>query len=206
MNESSLQGQMLTDIFKTRARRLAETVARLLAKTGITPNWLTIGAFVLNVAVGAVIAAGHITLGGALFLVVGSLDMLDGALARVTGKATTFGAFLDSTLDRYSEAVVLLGLLVFYAGRDAPDATVLIYVVLLGSLMVSYTRARAEGLGLKCEVGIVPRPERIALLGLGLLVNQVLIVLWILAILTNVTALQRILHIWKVTRKEQVSR
>ncbi|MBI4319395.1 MAG: CDP-alcohol phosphatidyltransferase family protein [Chloroflexi bacterium] len=192
---------LLTNLIKVRARQLAEKIARGIAVTGITPNWVTFIAFVLNVGVGAVIIAGHVALGGALILVVGALDTLDGALARVTGRITAFGAFLDSTLDRYSEAVVLLGLLVYYAQHNDLLATILVYVVLVGSLMVSYTRARAEGLGLDCEVGILARPERVLLLGLGLLVDQVLIVLWILAVLTNVTAVQRIVHIRNVTAK-----
>lgn len=161
---------------------------------------VTVLGFLLNVAVGAVLAMGYIALGGVLVLVVGLLDTFDGALARVTGKVSSFGAFLDSTLDRYSEAAVFLGLLIWYGRINDLQATLLIYAVVVGSLMVSYTRARAEGLGLRCEVGLLARPERIALLGLGLIVNQAVIVLWILAIFTNVTALQRILHVWAITK------
>ncbi|MBI2952882.1 MAG: CDP-alcohol phosphatidyltransferase family protein [Chloroflexi bacterium] len=193
---------MITDSIKKFWRRIAESVARAIASTGITPNTLTLLGFALNVAVAAVLGLGYLQLGGILFLVVGALDTMDGALARVTGKASTFGAFLDSTLDRYSEAVVLLGLLLAYRGKEDLQTTVLIYAVIVGSLMVSYTRARAEGLGLDCEVGLLARPERIVLLGLGLIVDQVTIVLWILAILTNVTAVQRMIHVWGLTKSQ----
>jgi len=139
--------------------------------------------------------------GGALVLVAGLFDMLDGALARLSHRTTRFGAFLDSTLEvRYAEAVLMLGLLVPYLARPGSAEPLLIYAVLVGSLMVSYARARAEGLGLRCEVGWAPRPERIFLLALGLIVDQVLPVLIILAVITNFTAVQRIVHVWRQTR------
>lgn len=190
------------DSLKQRGRRVAEQIARVLAATGITPNTLTILTFFLNVGVGVILALGYIAIGGALVIVVGALDSLDGGLARVTGKVSTFGAFLDSTLDRYSEAVIFLGLLLWYVGAGDRQVPVLIFAVLVGSIMVSYTRARAEGLGLRCEVGLLARPERIVLLGLGLIVGQVSIVLWILAVLTNLTALQRIIHVWRMTKEQ----
>ncbi len=171
----------------------------MLASTGITPNWLTTIGFVLNIAVGVVLALGYIRIGGVLVLVFGTFDMLDGALARISGKASTFGAFLDSTLDRYSEAVVLFGLLFWYGQQGNLTVVLLAYATIVGSVMVSYTRARAEGLGLQCEVGLLARPERIALLGIGLILDQALIVLAILALFTNVTALQRVIHVWKLT-------
>ncbi|MCL5962697.1 MAG: CDP-alcohol phosphatidyltransferase family protein [Chloroflexi bacterium] len=190
---------MITSSIRSSARRFAEALARGLAKTGMTPNILTIIALLLNGVAAAVVAVGYLSMGGILVMLFGAFDTLDGALARVTGKSSKFGAFLDSTLDRYSEAFVFFGLLVLFSVRGDVQATLLVYAVLVGSLMVSYTRARAEGLGLDCEVGLLPRPERIILLGLGLILNQVVIALWILAILTNVTAVQRILHVWKLT-------
>lgn len=181
--------------FKDQARRLAEGIARLLQKTGVSPTQLTLIGFLLNLGVGAVLALGHLPLGGALLLVVGAFDMLDGALARVANRATTFGAFLDSTLDRYSEAALLLGLLVEASRRGDPIVPPFAFVVIVGSLMVSYTRARSEGLGLKNEVGIAPRPERLVILGVGLIVGLEIPALALLAFLTNVTAIQRILHV-----------
>src|SRR3990172_6831551 len=106
--------------------------------------------------------------------------MLDGALARTTGKTSTFGAFLDSTLDRYSEAVLLFGLLVVATQRQSTQEILLVFAVMVGSVMVSNVRARAEGLGLRCEVGLLARPERVILLALGLILGQLLPVLWIL--------------------------
>ncbi len=197
---------MFGDSIKRLGRRFAERIVRVLAFTGVTPNTLTVLGFVLNIIVGAVLAFGYITLGGILLLIVSAADTLDGAMARISGKVTPFGAFLDSTLDRYSEAVIFLGLLLWYGRKDDLQMTILIYAVIVGSLMVSYTRARAEGLGLRCEVGLLARPERIVLLGIGLILQQtvfhqaLLVVLWILAIFTNFTALQRIIHVWKITQ------
>jgi CDP-diacylglycerol--glycerol-3-phosphate 3-phosphatidyltransferase len=184
---------------KQTAKRLAESVARGLAGTGVSPTQLTLLGFALNLIVAAILATGSLAIGGVLILVVGLFDTLDGALARVANRATTFGAFLDSTLDRYSEAAILLGLLYEAGRRSDLTATTLIFVAIVGSLMVSYTRARAEGLGLDCEVGVAPRPERIVLLGLGLIVGLEIPALAILAVITNVTAVQRIIHIYRLT-------
>jgi CDP-diacylglycerol--glycerol-3-phosphate 3-phosphatidyltransferase len=181
---------------------MAEFVARLLARTGAHPNHVTIAAMLLNAGVAATIAMGHVQLGGVLVLVVALIDTLDGALARVTQKSTTFGAFLDSTLDRYSEGFILLGLLVHLSAGGDRLGTALCFVVLLGSLMVSYTRARAEGLGMKCEVGVAPRPERVAILSIGLMIGWTLPALAILAVLTNLTALQRILHVLRLSKND----
>jgi len=188
-------------LIKQPARRIAEAVAKLLARTGVSPNVLTLVGFVLNVLVAIVLASGSLRLGGILLLLAGLFDTLDGALARVTRASSRFGAFLDSTLDRYSEAALLFGLL-FEATRrrDAP-VELLTFVVIVGSLMVSYCRARAEGLGLDCEVGIAPRPERVLLLGLGLILHLEVIALVILALLTHVTAVQRILHVRAATKE-----
>jgi CDP-diacylglycerol--glycerol-3-phosphate 3-phosphatidyltransferase len=185
---------------KDGGKRIAETLARLLAHTGISPTQLTVIGFVLNLAVAAVLASGSLAVGGALLLVAGAFDSLDGALARITSRSTTFGAFLDSSLDRYSEAALLLGLLYDAGRRGDPVIATFAFVVIVGSLMVSYCRARAEGLGLSCEVGIAPRPERIIILGVGLIVGLELPALVILAILTHVTAVQRILHVYRLTQ------
>lgn len=186
---------------KGSGKQVAEMLARLLARTGISPTQLTLVGFVLNLAVAAVLAFGSLHVGGALLLVAGAFDSLDGALARITSRSTTFGAFLDSSLDRYAEAALLLGLLYDAGRRGDPAVATLAFVVIVGSLMVSYCRARAEGLGLNCEVGIAPRPERIIILGVGLIVGLELPALVILAILTHVTAVQRILHVYRLTHK-----
>jgi CDP-diacylglycerol--glycerol-3-phosphate 3-phosphatidyltransferase len=188
-------------LIKQPARRIAEAVARSLARTGVTPNVLTLVGFVLNVLVAIVLASGSLRLGGVLLLLAGLFDTLDGALARVTGASSRFGAFLDSTLDRYAEAALLFGLLFEATRRGDTSVELLTFVVIVGSLMVSYCRARAEGLGLDCEVGIAPRPERVLLLGLGLIVHLEVIALAILALLTHVTAVQRILHVRAATQE-----
>lgn len=198
----------MASALKAWVRQNLAPIGRVLAALGLTANMLTIIGFFLNLGVGLVIALGQQTLGGALVLVVGAFDMLDGAVARATGSASAFGAFLDSSLDRCSEAAVYLGLLVFFARQNDLTMMVVAYLVLVGSFMISYARARAEGLGLKCEVGLLARPERIIMLGVGLFFNQLLlplgfsllvVVLWVLAVLVYVTFIQRIVHVRKLT-------
>ncbi len=173
------------------------TVARVFARTGISPNAVTLVTLLLNFGVAAVIASGQTTIGGILVIVVGALDSLDGALARSTGRATAFGAFLDSTLDRYSEAIIFLGIIYLYQAE--PNTVMLAYVAIIGSVMVSYARARAEGLGLDCEVGLLARPERILVLGIGLATGFTFYALIILAVFTNFTAVQRMWHVYRTT-------
>jgi CDP-diacylglycerol---glycerol-3-phosphate 3-phosphatidyltransferase len=191
---------MIWPVVKERARLVARVVAVGLSRTGITPNGLTIVGLALNVGVAAVLASGQLLLGGVLLLVAGLFDMLDGALAKATNQATKFGAFLDSTLDRYSELVVFFGLLLAFQAAGQLLEVALIYVAAAGSLLVSYARARAESLGFDCEVGLLARPERILLLAAGLILGYPLIVLWVLAVLTNVTAVHRIVHVWRLQR------
>jgi CDP-diacylglycerol--glycerol-3-phosphate 3-phosphatidyltransferase len=182
-----------------QARLGLEPVGLALARTGVSPNVLTTFGCLMNFGVAAVIGLGYLNVGGLLILVAGAFDMLDGALARAAKRTTTFGAFLDSTLDRYSEAAIFLGVFVEAALRADLEVQLLTYAAAIGSLMVSYARARAEGLGLRSSVGIFQRPERVILLGLGLIFGFEVYALWVLAILTNVTALHRILHVRNLT-------
>ena len=186
-----------------RLKQLAYPPARAVAKTGISPNSLTLSGFLLNIGIAYLIATGHFLLGGSLVLVAGIFDLLDGALARTTGNTTKFGALLDSTLDRYSEAVLLFGLVVYYVRDDATTELLLIFAAIVGSMLVSYVRARAEGLGLDAEVGWARRTVRVCTLATGLMINQVTIALWFLALLTNLTAGQRLFYVWQKTKKEQ---
>jgi CDP-diacylglycerol--glycerol-3-phosphate 3-phosphatidyltransferase len=181
-----------------------------LGKTGVHPNALTIFGFLINFGVAWAISQGYFAPGGAFILVAGIFDLLDGAVARVTGKVTKFGALLDSTLDRYSEAVLLFGLLWYYSwSQGAPTEVILIFATIVGSLLVSYVRARAEGLNLDAEVGIFRRTLRITVLALGLMLSAIpdsrdtamLVTLWILAIGTNLTAAHRLFYVWGKTRK-----
>lgn len=182
-------------------RRLANAIVAPLAASRVTPNMLTVMGLLLNLVTAAVIAAGHAGIGGGLLLVAGIFDMFDGALARVTGKASAFGAFFDSTLDRIAEAGIGLGLLWYYnAHHNGPGAT-LLYLVVIGSLMISYARARAEGLNIECKVGLMARPERVIALAVGLMLGPT-VTLWVLAFLalsTWGTVLQRIIHVWRET-------
>lgn len=176
-------------------------IARALEGTGVSPNTLTVIGFVLTAIVALILATGNLFLGGLLLIFAALFDTLDGALARSTDQVTVFGAFLDSTLDRYSEAVTLLGLIYFYSGRDDGATYILLLVfTLVGSLMVSYTRARAEAVGIECKEGFFQRTERIVVLIVGLLTGWMLPVLWILAVFTNLTALQRILDVYAKSR------
>ena len=195
----------LSGVRKTVANRVTEPAVRLLARTSITPNAVTWSGFLLTIGAAALIITEHLVAAGILVLIAGFLDILDGALARRTNQTTRFGAILDSTLDRFSEAVLLLGILVLYA-RDQSFAQILVVgAALVGSLLVSYIRARAEALGVECEAGLFTRTERVIVLALGLLLSQVvdyalLIALAIIVVFSFVTIVQRLIHIGQQTR------
>ena len=161
----------------------------------------------------AVIAQGYFLVGGLLVLFAGIFDMFDGALARARNASSTYGAFLDSTLDRYSESIILFGLFFYALQRfglhdplwpfpyEQPWMIALIYIAGIGSLMVSYAKARAEGLGLECKTGLLARPERVVILAIGLLTGAVMWALVLLAIFSHVTAIERIIHVGRVSHK-----
>jgi CDP-diacylglycerol---glycerol-3-phosphate 3-phosphatidyltransferase len=188
------------------AYRLIDPAVRAMVRRGIHPNAVTTLGFLSVVAAGVLYHLDHVRWAGVLVLFGGLWDIFDGQLARVSGMASKFGAFYDSTLDRISEIVVFLGLLSLYNryGRELGDVWMVyaLFLAMGGSLMVSYTRARAEGLGLDCRVGVMQRPARVLLLGLGslsfglmwggLVLNTVIV---LVAVLTNVTAVQRILWV-----------
>jgi CDP-diacylglycerol--glycerol-3-phosphate 3-phosphatidyltransferase len=155
--------------------------------------------YLLSVLVMYVLSSGQLQAGGALFAFASLFDALDGTVARATGQASRFGAFFDSVMDRFSEATALLGLLLHYQGIGGRVEVALIYVTIVGSLMVSYTRARAEGLGLQCKTGLLTRFERVVVLAIALMIGQVRPALWLMAVLTNFTALQRVHHVWRAT-------
>ena len=178
---------------------LGRPVARLLARGGVSPNAVTLFGLLVAGVSALLLALGNLWAGGVVVLVSGVFDLFDGALARETGRATPFGALLDSVVDRFAEVVVLLGLLVYYLDRSSVEGSVLVYLALAASLMVSYVRARAEGLEVECEVGVMTRPERVALLGGGLVLGHwwstgLLVILGVLAGLALVTTIQRVVH------------
>lgn len=194
----------LSEVRHVAAECSTGRLASLLVKAGVTANALTLTGLAVSVVAAVVIAREYLLLGGVLVLVSGVFDLLDGPVARARGKTTKFGAVLDSTCDRLGEAAVLLGLLVLYLRQDYFWEPLLIYTTFVGSVLVSYIRARAEGLGLKCEVGVFTRPERVIVLALGLIAahwadKAVLVTLGILTALTLVTVMQRIVHTYRET-------
>jgi len=196
------------EILSDSVHRLAEPVGRVVAKTRVPPNFLTILGFLFNVGVAWMISRGPdlFPIAGFLIIVAGIFDLLDGAVARHTNRATKFGALLDSTLDRLSEAVLLFGLLWYFVWQqDTSLEVILIFAIIVGSLLISYVRARAEGLGLDAEVGIMRRTVRILTLSIGLMLSPfeplLLVALWGLAILTNMTAVHRLIYVWYKDRE-----
>ncbi len=178
-------------------RRITDPIVGLIARTGATPNHVTALGFAGNLGAGVLAARGDFLAAGAVMLAASALDLLDGALARATGRATPFGAVFDSMLDRMSEAAVLGGLAFYYAERGREEEVVLCFAALAGSLLVSYARARAQSFGFDLREGVFTRAERVILLSGGLIIGQVRIALWLLAVLTNATALQRLYATWE---------
>lgn len=205
--------EKIREVLEKGLRTILEPAMDALTRWGVHPNVVTTLGFLITCASGFFFHEHHVRTAGFLILLGGSFDMLDGTVARRTGLGSTFGAFYDSTLDRFSEIVVYLGILSLYNDYRLELGDVgMIYTVLLvmaGSLMISYTRARAEGLDVDCDVGLMQRPERVVLIGAaalffgeqgqGVVLKGVLI---LLAVLTNFTAAQRIYWVWKQTRPD----
>jgi CDP-diacylglycerol--glycerol-3-phosphate 3-phosphatidyltransferase len=184
--------------YTSAVRRAVLPLAEALARTRVTPNRLTIAGLVLNIATTPFIVTGHFIVASIVMLVGGIFDMLDGAVARVSGSVTPFGAFLDSTTDRLAEAFVLGALGVYFARQDQYILLAATFVVLVGSFLVSYTRARAEAIGVECTVGLASRPERIVLLVVGMLFARyhvLTVMIFALVGLTTFTVVQRVLHV-----------
>jgi phosphatidylglycerophosphate synthase len=184
---------------------IRSTARRLVRATGlerVSPNVVTLIGLFVNLVSGVLIGVGAIVAGGIVLLFASVFDILDGAVARVTGKVYRYGAFLDSTTDRYAEIFTYVGLLAYfvYNGHTRVEP-MLIVAALSGSVLVSYVRARAQSLGYVCDGGLLARPERVVITVLGLLIPPFLLpALWILAVLTNVTAVQRIWFVWQQSR------
>ena len=188
---------------KQKSRRLLDPLARFLANVGVRPDTLTWIGLIGSAAAGALLAFGQFR-AAALALLVGALcDMLDGGVARVSGSMTRYGAFLDSTVDRAAEMLLFAGLLVHFVRTDGSSLYPLLTFLAAGtSFLVSYTRARSEGLGVPCSVGWMERPERLVLLLIAVTfgVGPVRVALWILFVLTLWTTVQRMLHVRRETR------
>lgn len=192
-----------TDWARTQAGVFLMPIARAMARLGIHPNTVTLVGFLLQAGVGVVFGLGYLMLGGWLLLVVAPVDALDGALARAIGQKSLFGAFLDSTFDRLSDAALILGLTVHYLRQGAHLEVVLLLISLIAAMMVSYTRARAEALGFPCRVGLLTRLERIVLIAALSAVGLPTVMIWVLAVLSVFTVVQRILYVYAVSRREE---
>ena len=183
---------MLTNTARAWGARIIQPIARLLTRLGLTPNTVTVLGFLLSAAVALVLASGRLTLAGLLLIATLAFDAVDGTMARTLGTTSRFGAFLDSTLDRWTE-LFLYGALVWHYLQIGQDVNVLLAVAAMStSVMVSYTRARAEGVGLPCKEGIFTRFERMVVLIVGLLFGVTPWALGIIAVLAGITAVQRI--------------
>jgi len=183
---------MLTNSARAWGARIIEPIARLLTRLGLTPNTVTVLGFLLSAAVALVLATGRLTLAGLLLIATLAFDAVDGTMARTQGTTSRFGAFLDSTLDRWTE-LFLYGALVWHYLQIGQNVNVLLAVAAMStSVMVSYTRARAEGVGLPCKEGIFTRFERMVVLIIGLLFGLTPWALGIIAVLAGITAVQRI--------------
>lgn len=193
-----LKPATLTDWMRRRMKGVVEPLADAFLRLGVTPNMMTLLGLGLNVVGAILIAGGAMTAGGLFILIGGPFDGLDGAMARRLGQPTKFGAFVDSVTDRWSEMLILMGLLFYYLSSGHPQAllySMLVFLATMGSVMVSYTKARAETLGFDCNVGVLTRMERYLVMAPALVLNLPWVALWIVAILANVTALQRLWHV-----------
>lgn len=200
MNDSTSHSVSLSEKLRPAIAVFLQPIARGLLRLGITANILTLLGLLLAMGVGIVTANGQMLLGGILMLLAGPMDALDGAVARQSGIQNKFGAFLDSTCDRYAEGFVLVGLSIYGLNVNDPRLVLLSFIAFWGSVLISYTRARAEGLGIECKIGLFTRLERFLLISGMLLLDQVLIGLIILAVLTHVTAIQRIVFVWRAAQ------
>lgn len=194
---------MLSEAVGTWVRSRMLVVGRAFARVGITPNMATLIGLVLNIIVAVILGFGHPIIAGVLLLFASAFDMVDGSIARATNTISKFGGFFDSTIDRYSEIVVYVGLLVWLNTTSNDHlGSFLVLVAATGALMISYARARAEALGYNASVGFLARPERVILLALCLIIQQPMWALWILAILTHVTAVWRIVHVYQLAKAD----
>lgn len=194
---------MFSRLLQASVRASAQRLAAAARLVKVSPNVITMVGLVLTLVSASLIGLNLLLAAGLVLLLAGSMDILDGAVARVSGRMHRYGAFLDSTADRYGEGAIYLGLLYLFLVRLHQDPPVfLIAAALLGSLLVSYVRARAQSLGFTCDGGWFARPERVVVTAAGLMLNQVTILLWLLALATNLTSLQRIREVWTQYRSE----
>src|SRR5437764_15245025 len=179
------------------ANRIIRLIVRGLALSKINPNVLTFLGLVINMIAATFLAFGHFRTAGCVIIFAGLFDMVDGRVARETNRVTRFGAFFDSVLDRYSDIALLVGLLVYYGTINRPSYVVLTAIVMAASVMISYTRSRAENIIPACKVGFMERPERVVLLIIGALFQRMAPVLWVIAVLGNLTVVHRMIFTYQ---------
>ncbi len=178
-----------------------DRIVRWLALSRIHPNVLTFIGLVINIVAAWLFARGRFLEAGLVVIGAGLFDMVDGRVARATDRVTRFGGFFDSVLDRYSDLALFMGLLVYYASINRFFYIVLTAIVMTGSVMVSYTRARAENSIPKCKVGFLERPERVVLIIIGALFHHMAQVLWVIAVFSNITVAHRMIYTWQEARR-----
>jgi CDP-diacylglycerol--glycerol-3-phosphate 3-phosphatidyltransferase len=197
--------ELIPPIVKLKFKQLLQPLIALLVRLHLNPNWFTTFSFFIIVAAAVAFGGGALRLGAILMLVGGLLDMVDGAVARASNRVTRFGALYDSTLDRYAEIAVFFGLAYYFVHKTGQGVehgllvSMLVFIAMAGSLMVSYVRARAEGLNFDCKVGIMQRPERLVMISIGALLSDSWLIIMIAAIafFANLTAIQRLIYIWR---------
>ena len=192
---------MVTRKIGETLRHVLDAIVRTFAASGVNPNFLTFIGFSINLLAAYLFAYGWFRWAGATIFVAGIFDMADGRVARITHRVTPFGGFFDSVMDRYSDLCLLIGLLIYYGRINRYFYVSLVAVAMIGSVMVSYTRARAETLIPSCKVGFLERPERVVLIIIGALFDRMAPVLWLIAVLSNVTVIHRILYTRQEARK-----
>ncbi len=187
-----------SDLLRVRFKGVLDPIGAFLNNIGLTPNAMTLLGLAGHIGAAYLLARGEMLWGGVVVMVMGPFDALDGTMARLRGKTSRFGGFLDSVVDRYAELFLLGGLLIYYSNQQLWLPVMLVYAAAAGSVMVSYTRSRGETANFKVTAGLMTRVERYIVIVLSLLFNRPIIALWILAILGNLTALQRI---WLVRKQ-----
>ena len=181
--------------------RVIRQIVRGLALSRIHPNVLTFIGLLINIAAAVLLGMGSFFAAGLVIIGAGIFDMVDGRVARETNRVTRFGGFFDSVLDRYSDLALLMGLLVWYGTINRPFYVVLTAIVMTASVMISYARSRAENVIPTCKVGFMERPERVVLFIIGALFDRMAAVLWVIAVLGNLTVIHRMLFTWQETKR-----
>jgi CDP-diacylglycerol--glycerol-3-phosphate 3-phosphatidyltransferase len=204
---------MISEAIGAGGKRVIDAIVRGLARSRINPNALTFTGLLINIGCGVLYGYGRFFTAGLLMILANLCDMLDGQVARSRGRVTRFGAFFDSVIDRYSDVIVYVGIMVFFARDTVAHSTLMVALTglaLVGSVMISYSRARAESLDIACKVGFLERPERVVLLIVGSLtefgpagnpfLHKMPQVLWVLAVLSHWTVVHRVYHTWREMR------